>query len=34
MGHPLKGPGPIPGEMTLRLQGLYRELIEREIFRP
>jgi len=34
MGHPLKGPGPIPGEMTLRLQGLYRELIDREIFRP
>ena len=34
MGHPLTGPGPIPGEMTLRLQDLYREMIEQEIYRP
>jgi branched-chain amino acid aminotransferase len=34
MGHPLTGPGPIPGEMTLLLQDLYRALIERETYRP
>ncbi|KQT45939.1 aminotransferase class IV [Devosia sp. Leaf420] len=34
MGHPLKGPGPIPGEMTARLAGLYGDLIEAETFRP
>jgi branched-chain amino acid aminotransferase len=34
MGHPLTGPSPIPGEMTLRLQDLYRDLIEQEIYRP
>lgn len=34
MGHPLTGPGPIPGPLTLRLQSLYRDLIEAETFRP
>ncbi|HTM76742.1 MAG TPA: aminotransferase class IV [Devosia sp.] len=33
MGHPLTGPGPLPGPMTLKLQELYRGLIERESVR-
>ncbi|HTN60837.1 MAG TPA: aminotransferase class IV [Devosia sp.] len=33
MGHPLTGPGPLPGPMTLRLQELYRGLIARESVR-
>ncbi|MDB5506235.1 MAG: aminotransferase class [Devosia sp.] len=34
IGHPLTGPGPIPGEMTTRLAALYRDLIGQEIERP